>query len=276
VKQILSMAWALLKSTHPIPSIAVATYVTLFSLGIGTTPIRSLLIGFTVLLQQFSVGLSNDWLDFKRDLAAGRKDKPAVSGLITASQIRNASLGAAVLAQAMSFVFGWQAAILMVFMLLAGWSYNLGMKSNWSSFVPYAVGFGLLPIFAGFSTEDSFWVPAWVIVASALFGVSAHFANALPDMFDDQKTGVRALPHLLGQRISAAVISATALTGTVLIVTQSESLSPAIATAGLVATTALAGAASALSLRKRPPRAVFPLLLVASLVNVVLLMVGVG
>ncbi len=169
MKQILSKAWALLNSTHPIPSFAVATFVTLFSLGIGTTPIRSLLIGFTVLLQQFSVGLSNDWLDFKRDLASGRKDKPAVSGLISATEIRSAALVAAVSAQAMSFVFGWQTALIMILMLSAGWSYNLGMKSNWSSFVPYAVGFGLLPIFAGLSTEDSFWVQAWVVAAAALF-----------------------------------------------------------------------------------------------------------
>ena len=276
MRKFLSKAWALLNSTHPIPSFVVATFVTLFSLGIGTPLGRSLLIGFTVLLQQFSVGLSNDWLDYKRDLASNRKDKPAVRGLISAAAIRNASLTAAVSAQAAAFVFGWQAGLIMTLMLLAGWSYNLGMKSNWSSFVPYAVGFGLLPIFAGLSTEDVFWVPGWVIAAAALLGVSAHFANALPDMFDDQKTGVRALPHLLGQRISAAVISATALVATVLIVTQSENLAPAVATPGLLAITALAGAASALSLRSRPPRAVFSLLLVASLLNVVLLTIGVG
>ncbi|MFM1995408.1 MAG: hypothetical protein RLZZ610_925 [Actinomycetota bacterium] len=276
MRKVVSKGWALLNSTHPIPSLAVATFVTLFSMGIGTTLGRSFLIGFTVLLQQFSVGLSNDWLDYKRDLASSRKDKPAVRGLISAAAIRNASLAAAVSAQAVAFVFGWQAALIMTLMLLAGWSYNLGMKSNWSSFVPYAVGFGLLPIFAGLSAEDAFGVPGWVIAAAALLGVSAHFANALPDMFDDQKTGVRALPHLLGQRVSSGVISATALVATVLIVAQSENLPLLFATTGLIATIALVGAASFLSLRKRPPRAVFTLLLAASFVNVLLLMLGAG
>ena len=41
------------------------------------------------------------------------------------------------------------------------------------------------------------------MLAGALLGVAAHFANVLPDLDDDVATGVRGLPHRLGARASA-------------------------------------------------------------------------
>lgn len=126
----------------------------------------------------------------------------------------------------------------------------------------------------GLASPVPFWIDFWVVVVAALLGVSAHFANALPDMFDDKLTGVNALPHILGQRTSAVVISGTAVSATLLVITQSTNLAQPVALVGLVLTLALVGLSSTLSLRPKPPRIVFPLLVVASLVNVVLLMLG--
>lgn len=265
---------ALVRSSHPIPCLAVSTFAGLFAFGSGIPLERCLVIFLAVLLQQISVGLSNDWLDHRRDLAAGRLDKPTVNGLVTAAELRFWSLSAAILAEATAVALGAGAALLMVAMLAIGWAYNLGMKSNWSSAVPYALGFATIPIFAGLVAEMPFWVPAWVVLVAALLGVSAHFANVLPDIEEDKLTGVNALPHILGQRVSAIVIAGTALIATLLVVTQSEALAPAVALTGLVATIILVGLASALSLRKKPPRIVFPLLMLASFVNVVLLVLG--
>jgi len=82
----------LLKSTHPMPSLAVALFATLFAVGIGLETQRVALVGLAVLLQQFSVGLSNDWLDHKRDRAAGRTDKPVARGSLGVSLVRNSLL----------------------------------------------------------------------------------------------------------------------------------------------------------------------------------------
>jgi len=267
---------ALIRASHPIPCLAVSSFAGLFSLGSGISIHISLLIFIAVLLQQISVGLSNDWLDFRRDLAAERKDKPTVSGLVSVRQLRFLSLTAAVSAQAIALFMGLGPSLLMLLMLAAGWAYNLGMKSNWSSPIPYAVGFGTIPIFVGLAAPSPFWVPAWVAGVSALLGVSAHFANVLPDIVADKLTGVNALPHILGPRISAIVISTTALVANLLVVTQSEALDPNLAIAGLIATIILAGFASALSIKTKPPKAVFTLLILASLVNVILLMLGSG
>jgi 4-hydroxybenzoate polyprenyltransferase len=161
-------------------------------------------------------------------------------------------------------------------MLAAGWAYNLGMKSNWTSVIPYAVGFGLIPIFVGLASTEPFWAQAWIVLVATLLGVSAHFANVLPDIEADKLTGVNSLPHIIGQKFSAIAIAITALAATVLVVTQSANLDALVATIGLVSNVVIVGLASLLSLRKDPPRSAFMLLILASLVNVVLLMLGSG
>jgi 4-hydroxybenzoate polyprenyltransferase len=274
--RIIQKSFGLLNSTHPIPCFTVTLFITLFSLASGQPLGRALLIGIAVLFQQFSVGLSNDWLDYERDLASKRKDKPSVRGIVSAIEIRNASLIAGLVALTVSYFLGTAALALMILMLAVGWAYNLGMKTNWSSVIPYAVGFGILPIFAGFAAAVPYLVPGWIILVTALFGVSGHFANALPDMFDDRATGVNALPHLLGQRLSAVVISLTAIAATVIVVTQSPSLDQVVAFLGVLLTISFVGVASLLSLRAKPPRVIFPLFLFASLVNMVLLTFGIA
>ena len=267
---------ALINSSHPIPCLAVASFAGLLGLGLGIAWGRSMLIFLVVLLQQISVGLSNDWLDYKRDLKADRKDKPTVNGTVKVSELKTGAIGAAVLAQTTAFIFGSTAAVVMFVMLVAGWAYNLGMKSNWTSVVPYAVGFGAVPVFVGLASTGPFWVQAWVAIAAALLGVSAHFANVLPDIDADKLTGVNSLPHILGQKLSALTIAITALLATVLVVTQSKDLYPTVAAVGLVLNILVVGLAAALSIKAKPSRAAFSLLILASLVNVVLLMLGTG
>lgn len=267
---------SLLLSTHPMPSISVSAFAVLFGMGVGMEAPKSFLVGLAVLMQQFSVGLSNDWLDLSRDQAVGRRDKPAAAGQISGVAVRNWSFMAGVFALASASFLGWPALCWMVLMLITGWSYNLGLKANALSVLPYAVGFGILPAFVTLSLDESLFPPVWIVTVAALLGISAHFANALPDLFDDKATGVRALPHLIGQRLSAFAIAATAFLASVILVSQAPNLDSVLGTTGLLATVCLAGAASGLSLRKKPPRVVFPLLIAASLVNVILLMLGTG
>jgi len=96
----------------------------------------------------------------------------------------------------------------------------------------------------------------------------------LPDREADALTGVRALPHTLGRRTSALVIATTSMVATIITVTQSPNLSIQIASAGLLVVALLAGSVSVLSLRLTPPRTVFPLLVSAALMNVILLLLG--
>ena len=267
-------ALALFRSTHPLPSLSVASFTVLFGLG-ADLPLEKLwLVGLAVLTQQFSVGLSNDWLDAGRDKAVQRTDKPVAQGMVSLAAVRTASLVAALIALALALALGTAAFLWMLLMLAIGWVYNLGLKSNGFSVVPYILGFGILPAFVTLSGQDPALPPVWVMIIAGLFGVAAHFANTLPDLLADKQTGVRALPHILGQKVSALVIAVTASSASLILVTQSSKLVPAISIGGLGLTVALSLLASVLALKPNPPKLVFHLLLLASLVNVVMLMLG--
>jgi 4-hydroxybenzoate polyprenyltransferase len=253
---------------------SVASFAVLFGVSTGLSPDRLVLVGLAVLAQQFSVGLSNDWLDAGRDSAVNRTDKPVAQGIVSIPMVKTASLVAAAISLALTLLLGAQTVLLMIPMLAIGWIYNLGLKSNGFSVVPYIIGFGMLPAFVTLAGPEPSLPPAWVILVAALFGVAAHFANALPDLLEDKQTGVKALPHLVGQRVSALVIAFSAGIGSLILVTQSQNLNQTIAVLGFGLTLLLAAVASFLALKPRPPKLVFRLLLVATLVNVVLLMLG--
>ena len=274
ISVVFARAIALLKSTHPIPSFAVTSFTVLLAIGYGMPIEKLVLVGLGILFQQFSVGLSNDWLDYDRDKIVGRKDKPTVRFEVSAKLVRNASLVSAVIALVVATSLGWQVLLTMVAMLLVGWSYNLGLKSNSLSALPYAVGFGLVPIYVTLSLSTPQLPLWWVMLAAALLGVAGHFANALPDLIDDRVTGVRALPHILGQRVSALAISAAAALASLLVVTESTSLNPVLAWLGFGMTMALVITASVLALRPKPPGVIFHLLIAAAFVNVALLVLG--
>jgi len=279
----LTTVLAIAKCCHPIPCLAVSLFAGMFAYSSGLPLDRALWILLAVLLHQLSVGFSNDWLDFAVDKAARRTDKPTVSGLVDVALIKWLSLSSAALALVVTLGLGFWALAVMVFLLLVGWAYNLGMKSNWTSVIPYILGFGSIPLYVGVAATDlyvgvaatdPFLVPPWTVLVAALLGISAHFANVLPDMLEDNLTGVNALPHILGQRISAFVIGCTALLATVIVITQSTKVSFELAASGLAVVILLVTVASILSLKPKPPRIVFPLLMITALVNVVLLFLG--
>ena len=268
-------ALALFRAAHPLPSFSVASFAVLFGLGVGLPLEKLWLVGLAVLTQQFSVGLSNDWLDAERDKAVKRLDKPLAQGMVSVALVRTASIVSAVIALGLASALGTAAFLLMLPMLAIGWVYNLGLKANGFSVVPYVLGFGILPAFVTLSSQDPALPPVWVMIVAGLFGVAAHFANTLPDLLADKQTGVRALPHILGQRASALVIAVTASSASLILVTQSKNLVTLVSIGGLVLTAALSLIASFLALRPNPPKLVFHLLLIASLVNVVMLMLGI-
>ena len=267
-------ALALFRATHPLPSFSVSSFAVLFGIGVGLPLEKLWLVGLAVLAQQFSVGLSNDWLDAGRDTAVKRRDKPVAQGMVSLALVRTASIIAALVALAFAYALGAAAFMLMLPMLAIGWAYNLGLKANIFSVVPYILGFGILPAFVTLSSQEPALPPVWMMIVAGLFGVAAHFANTLPDLLADKQTGVKALPHILGQRASALVIAVTASSASIILVTQSSKLAPAVSVGGLTVTIVLSLLASVLALRPNPPKLVFHLLLLASLVNVVMLMLG--
>lgn len=199
---------ALARACHPAPTVLVTVLAVALALGTGAGGWTVAVVGAAVLAGQLSIGWSNDWIDAGRDLAAGRLDKPVVAGLVSEHVLRRASLLAAAACVPLSFAVGWRGGLAHVAAVAGGWAYNGALKASVWSWAPFAMSFGLLPMFVVLALPGHPRPAAWVVSAAALLGAGAHLANVLPDLEDDHATGVRGLAHRLGRRTSSVLAPA--------------------------------------------------------------------
>jgi 4-hydroxybenzoate polyprenyltransferase len=233
-------AGALLGSAHPGPAFAVSLLAGLLGRAVGLDAAHIALVVAAVLTGQLSIGWSNDLVDLARDRAVGRQDKPLVDGRVSERTVRVACGVVVVATVPLSLACGWLAGAVQLVCVAAGWAYNLGLKSTPWSWAPYAVAFGGLPAFISLTEDPGAVPPLWLPLAGALLGVGAHFVNVLPDLEDDEATGVRGLPHQLGARWSPAVAAAVLVAATLTIVVGAPVESGVVAAAALLLTAGLA------------------------------------
>ena len=261
---------ALALSTHPGPTVAVTVVTAVLALGTGLDAGRLALVTAAVFFNQVSVGLSNDWIDAKRDAAVGRRDKPVARGWISVPAVRTASIVTVVLAVLLTLPLGWAATLAHVVFIASAWSYNLWLKRSPLSVLPFVVSFGLLPAIVTLSTVPPFFAPYWMLGAGALLGVAAHFSNVLPDLADDAATGVAGLPHRLGRRTSGLTIAVGLAVASALVVFGAGD--PGVVQwIGLAVTLSLAAVCGVLAVILPPTRLLFQLIMAAAIVDVVLL-----
>ena len=194
---------ALVLSCHPVPTLAVTAISAGLAALAGLSLERGALLVLAVFVGQLSIGWSNDAIDAARDRATARTDKPVASGAVSTRAVGIAAAVALLAAVPLSLALGWRSGLAALTVVACGWLYNLGLKGTVLSFVPYAIAFGILPAVATLALPEPQWPAAWAMIAGALFGVSAHLANVLPDLDDDLETGVRGLPHRIGARATA-------------------------------------------------------------------------
>jgi 4-hydroxybenzoate polyprenyltransferase len=260
---------ALALSTHPGPTVAVTVVTAVLALGAGLDAGRLALVTAAVFFNQVSVGLSNDWIDARRDAAVGRRDKPIARGWISVPAVRTASLVTLVLAVLLTLPLGWAATVAHVVFIVSAWGYNLWFKRSALSVLPFVVSFGILPAIVTLAAAPPRFAPWWMLAAGALLGVAAHFANVLPDLADDAATGIAGLPHRMGRRASGLTIASV-------LVVFGAGDPGAVQWIGLVVTLALAGVTGVLAVTRPPTRLLFQLIMAAAIVNVVLLALAAG
>lgn len=258
----------LVAASHPVPTAVVTALAVVLTAGAGASAGTVALVGLAVLAGQLSVGLSNDWLDARRDTAVGRRDKPVATGAVAVGAVRAAALVAAAVCAAASWATGVVPGTLHGVAVASAWGYNLGLKRTAASWVPYAVSFGLLPAFLVRAAGGS--APVALVAAGALLGVGAHVANVLPDLEDDAATGVRGLPHRLGRRTSSVLAPLLLASGVGVVVAALPERPAALVAAGAVAGV-LALAAGLVALLRPASRAPFGLSMGVAVVAVGLL-----
>ena len=152
-----------------------------------------------MLASQLAIGWTNDWLDADRDAEVGRTDKPIPSGAVAADTVGVGAVVAGIAVVPLALLSGWRRPGDHRRRLVSGLAYDWPLKFTAFSVLPYArLVRRAAPRSCVLALPGAPAPPWWLVAAGALLGGGAHFANVLPDLADDARTGVRGLPHRLG------------------------------------------------------------------------------
>ena len=194
----------LLRASHFGPTVLVV--VVSFTLSLSQFSFfKAFEIAIAILAGQFVVGWSNDLIDYPLDKAAARSNKPLVSGEISQALLKKCITLAALAALIFSLLgpLGIKGTAIHLLGLLSATFYNLKLKRNIFSPLPYVISFGALPwaVYVAAAKHP----PMWIYLGFALFATAFHFLNVLKDLETDIAQGVLGLPQRLGRKASIAV-----------------------------------------------------------------------
>ena len=216
----------LVRLVHPFPSTLDAAVTIALALLAGASGSRAALLGGSMLAIQFSIGTFNDLLDAPADALAGRS-KPVVDGHVAARLALGAGVVLGLTGLALAALAGPAAALVALAGYAVGLAYDLRLKASPWSWLPYAAGIPLLPVFAWVGATGKLPGPILVLAGLGVLGGTAlAIANSLADAERDASsrtpTVATALGHdrsirvggLLGLVVGAiATVSAVALAG---------------------------------------------------------------
>ena len=160
---------------------------------------RCLVLGLAMLCLQASIGTLNDLVDVEHD--RGRKPgKPLPRGLVPVGAARLLVVAGLVAGVALSMAGGLPTAGLAVAGVGVGYAYDLRLKASPWSWLPFAVGLPLLPVYAWVGAVGGVPAPFLVLVPLAVVaGAGLALANELADAERDQAAGVRTAVGALGR-----------------------------------------------------------------------------
>lgn len=147
---------------------------------------------------QFAIGALNDIVDAPAD--AGRvPPKPIPGGEVSLRAARTVVLVAAALGLGAAAIVEVRLVGLALLVLAIGASYDLVAKGTAWSWLPFAVGIPLLPIYGWFGATGA--LPAFftiLIPMTVLAGAALAVANARADLDTDRAAGTGSVATLLG------------------------------------------------------------------------------
>ncbi len=149
-------------------------------------------------LLQLGIGVTNDLVDAPRD--AGRKPgKPIPAGLVAppaARAVAIASFGSGIV---LATLIGPVTGLLALVVVAIGLTYDLRLKGTAWSWLPFALGIPLLPVFgwaaAGAALPAAFAV---LLPVAVIAGAALAIGNALVDVDRDRGAGVTSIAIALG------------------------------------------------------------------------------
>jgi len=154
---------------------------------------------------QFGIGATNDIVDAPRD-AGHKPGKPIASGLVSrrvAGAVAIAGFGVGLV---LSSVSGAPTVVLAIVVIGIGLAYDLLLKGTAWSWLPFAVGIPLLPIFGWLGATGTLPPVFGILVPVAVAaGAALAIANALADVKRDHAAGSASIATALGASRAWAV-----------------------------------------------------------------------
>jgi 4-hydroxybenzoate polyprenyltransferase len=164
----------------------------------GAPPADALRLGLAMTALQFGIGATNDIVDAPRD--AGQKPgKPIPSGLVSSLVARAVAVGGFVAGLSLTVAFGLPTLALAFAVIGIGLAYDLLLKGTAWSWLPFAVGIPILPVFGWLGAAGTL-PPAFAILVPAAIaaGAALAIANSLADVERDLAAGTASIATALG------------------------------------------------------------------------------
>jgi 4-hydroxybenzoate polyprenyltransferase len=188
----------LVRLTHPFPSLLDGGATLAIALLAGGRPFDALRLAAAMVALQASIGTINDLVDVPRD--TGRKlGKPIPAGLVGPTTATLLALIAAAVGLVLSLPSGLATGVVAVAILAVGLLYDLWLRGTAWSWLPFALGIPLLPVFAWLGATGRVPELFLVLVPTAFIsGAGLAIANALADIERDAEAGVRSVARHMG------------------------------------------------------------------------------
>lgn len=155
-------------------------------------------LGVSMTALQASIGALNDLVDAATD-AGYKPGKPIPRGLVSRRAAAGVVVAGALAGLALALGSGWPLVALGALGLAIGYAYDLAAKGTAWSWLPFAVGIPILPLYGWLGAAGS--VPGWfaaLLPMAVLVGASIAIANARADLERDQAVGVGSVAVRLG------------------------------------------------------------------------------
>ena len=188
----------LVRLVHPFPSLLDGLATAALALVAGAAAPDAIRLGVAMTALQFGIGAVNDFRDAPAD-ALGKPAKPIPSGLVPPWLATAVAIGAVSAGISLSVPSGWGTVAIALAGLAVGLSYDLWLKGTAWSWLPFALGIPLLPVYAWYGATGSV-PPAFAILIPAAVAAGAALAigNARADAERDAESGVESIATALG------------------------------------------------------------------------------
>jgi 4-hydroxybenzoate polyprenyltransferase len=171
----------------------------------GAPPPTAIRLGLAMTALQLGIGAVNDLVDAPRD-AGHKPGKPIPAGLVSRRVAGLGALGAFGLGLLLAVPGGPLVAVLAVVVIAIGLAYDLRLKGTAWSWLPFAVGIPILPVF-GWVGATGGLVPMFAVLVPAAVagGAALAIANSLVDVDRDRAAGVTSVALALGEGTAQVV-----------------------------------------------------------------------